>query len=492
MAERDDITVIQNLSPRVAEVAQPSTEVVMQDYVDTMRVEEDRFQSMGFQRLIDASGKQDLGGGVLVGITVEENNVQLAFEPNKTPVHIGAVTTSSGPPNAVGRVTFTDTSADFVTAGVQAGSMVINFTDNSIADVVRVVDSDTLECRTPANGSDNEFDVADVIHVFNIRQCTTSGGNLVAKDDVGATIPAVLPTAFTQVILTTSSSATIQELDEIRFSAYGGGVSIDPTSPNAISGTDYPAGTLAAPSDNWPDALAIGVAVGLKKIFLNSAIYIVPDFTDLSGNLYIIGAGATVTELNMPENVNTLNLRIQDCMIVDSYIDDANLVERSTLQGCFMGGGYYFLCAFSGQQTFTGNGQVNIYDCFSAVAGGGPSQTPEFFVNNAIVAGRGWTGGVEFLSKTSTAAFSWDMNSGRVQVNDNNTTGTMTLRGHGDWDNKATYAGTAVVEDQLSNDESMAAAVWNALVATYVAAGSFGQLVGRKLLTVAKFFGLQK
>jgi hypothetical protein len=99
MATRNDIIVEQRLSPRVAEVRQPSDEVVMQDYVDTLRIEEERFQSMGFERLIDASGKQDLGGGVLVGITVEENNVQLAFEPNTTPAHIGSVTTPSGPPN---------------------------------------------------------------------------------------------------------------------------------------------------------------------------------------------------------------------------------------------------------------------------------------------------------------------------------------------------------------------------------------------------------
>jgi hypothetical protein len=492
MATRNDIIVEQRLSPRVAEVRQPSDEVVMQDYVDTLRIEEERFQSMGFERLIDASGKQDLGGGVLVGITVEENNVQLAFEPNTTPAHIGSVTTPSGPPNAVSRVQFVDTTADFVTAEVQAGSMVINFTDNSIADVVRVINSTTLECRAPSNGSDNEFDLADVIHVFNIRQCRTSGGNLVAKNDVGATIPAVLPTAFTQVVLTTSSSATIQELGEIRFSAYGGGVTLDPLNPNAISGTEYPAGTMAVPSDNWADALTIHDALGVKKIFLNGDNYVVPASTDLSNNVWIVGSGATVTHLTIPDSANTANLRIQDCFLESSWIDDANLVERSLLNDCYISGGYYFECAFTGTSTMTGAGQVNIYECYSGVAGAGPFQLPVFDVGLAIVAGRGWTGGAQFEGKTGTGGFSWDMDSGRVIVADDNTTGTMTFRGHGLWENEDTYAGTATVDNQMSNDESMAAAVWNALVVTYSAAGSFGQLVGRKLLTVAKFFGLQK
>ena len=215
MADRTDITYIQQLTPRVAEIAAPSTEIVMQDYVDTTRLEEERFQSMGFGRLINASGKEDLGGGLSVAITVSEQNVQLAFEPRTDPAETGTVTTASGPPNAVGRQTFVDTAADFVTADVQPGSMVINFTDRSIADVVRVVNATTLETRTLANGIGNEYDVSDVYHVFNIIQCRTLGGNLVAVDENDVSIPAILPTAFTQVVQQTSSSATIQNLDQI-------------------------------------------------------------------------------------------------------------------------------------------------------------------------------------------------------------------------------------------------------------------------------------
>jgi len=38
---------------------------------------------------------------------------------------------------------------------------------------------------------------------------------------------------------------------------------------------------------------------------------------------------------------------------------------------------------------------------------------------------------------------------------------------------------------------AIAAGVWNALTTTYSAAGSFGQQVGKRLLTVAKFLGLK-
>lgn len=493
MADRDDITVVQDVSPRYAEIAAPSTEIIMQDYVDTLRGLEDDFQNMSYPYLIDASGKEDLGGGVLVAITVEEQNMQLAFQPRFTPAETGFATSASGPPDQRNRQTLTDTAADFVAANVAPGSYLVNWTDRSVSDVLRVISATQLEVRALQNGTDNDFDINDDYTIWNVVQVRTSGGNLVAIDDgaPASTISPILPTWGTQVILTTSSSATIQELDEIRFAAYDGGVSLDPSDPNAISGTDYPAGTRAVPSDNWADALTIGTNVGLKKLYLNGTSYTVPASTDLSGDLWIIGNGATVTTLTIPDSANTANLRIQDCTLLDCYIDDANLVERCVLNDCFISGGYYFETAWSGTTNMTGSGQVNIYESYSAVAGGGPLDRPVFVVGTAIVAGRNWTGGCEFQGKTSTAAFSWDMTSGRVIVNDNNTTGTMTFRGAGTWENSATYAGGTTVSDQMINTTSISAAVWNALTATYNAAGSFGEFVQGKLLTLAKFLGLK-
>lgn len=215
MTTRDDITVLHTLSPRVAELAAPATSISMQDVVDTLRVEESQFRSMGFPRLLNASGKEDLGDGLTVAITVAEQDVRLSFEGRTTPAETGTVTTGSGAPNALNRQTFTDTAADFVTANVQPGSLVINFSDRSVADVVRVIDSDTLETKALVNGTLNEYTAADVYHVFNIIQCRTFGGNLVAVDDLDAAINAILPSAFTQVIVQLSSANTITNLDQI-------------------------------------------------------------------------------------------------------------------------------------------------------------------------------------------------------------------------------------------------------------------------------------
>lgn len=210
MATRNDITVDYELSPRVATLAAPAAALSLQDYVDTLRVAESSFQGMSFPFLLNASGKEDLGDGVSVAITVQEQNLQLAFEARRTPaIDESTVTTGSGAPAPTGRYQFTDTASNFVTANVAPGSLVVNWSDRSIGDVVQVIDSDTLEMEALVNGTDNEMQLGDAYSIFNVEQVRVSAGNLTAVDDLAAAINAVQPTAFTQVIVALSSSATL-------------------------------------------------------------------------------------------------------------------------------------------------------------------------------------------------------------------------------------------------------------------------------------------
>lgn len=210
MATRTDITVDYELSPRVAKLASPATDITLQDIVDTLRVDESSFQGMSYPRLLDAAGKQDLGGGTLVGITVQEQNCRFAFESRRTPaIDESTVTTGSGAPNLQGRYTFIDTGADFTAASVAPGSLVINWTDRSMGDVVEVISSTEIRMEALVNGTDNEMQVADVYSIFNIEQMRVTAGNLTAVDDVPAAINAVLPTAFTQVVVELSTSAAL-------------------------------------------------------------------------------------------------------------------------------------------------------------------------------------------------------------------------------------------------------------------------------------------
>jgi len=189
--------------------------LLVQDYVDTTRPFESSFQAMSHPFLISAGGKDDLGGGKLVDITLSEQDLKLAFEARTTPAETGTVTTASGAPTLQGEITFVDTAADFVTAGVDRGSLVINFTDRSIADVIAVDDLNTLTTKTLVNGIDNSFQFGDFYHVFNVEQMTVQGGNVVGLDTLLVPTNAISPTAFTQVVVTLSSSGTIAGLPDL-------------------------------------------------------------------------------------------------------------------------------------------------------------------------------------------------------------------------------------------------------------------------------------
>lgn len=85
MAIRTDFTIDWSASPRVITVAAPSTECVMQDLLDTLRYLEAQPTAMEDASIVSASGKEDLGGGTKVGLTVSLQNSVIGFEARPGP-----------------------------------------------------------------------------------------------------------------------------------------------------------------------------------------------------------------------------------------------------------------------------------------------------------------------------------------------------------------------------------------------------------------------
>ena len=167
---------------KIITIEAPAVEITIQNLLNAIREYEDELSSMDIPVIASAAGKEDLGGGVSVGITLTLlDDWQLAFE---------------------------------------------------------------------ARGG------ADYI------QCRVSGGNLVAVNVNGA----IYPTAFTQVLITASSSATLQELDAIQYASFNGGVSVDVSS--SYNGTTFPTGTPQEPVNNLTDAHLISINRGLTKIYV--------------------------------------------------------------------------------------------------------------------------------------------------------------------------------------------------------------------------------
>lgn len=83
MAIREDLTIDWEASPRIIEVV--GTPLTIQDLYDTLRTKAALPESMDDKEIIDGSGKDDLGDGVLVGLTVTLFNAKVRFSAKPSP-----------------------------------------------------------------------------------------------------------------------------------------------------------------------------------------------------------------------------------------------------------------------------------------------------------------------------------------------------------------------------------------------------------------------
>lgn len=439
MATRNDVNADYQPSPRVVEVAAPSTELTVQDLVDTLRISEEAFvEGLAFDKLIDAAGKEDLGGGVLVGITANLQDAQVSFEARRTPAETGTVTTGSGV-GTNGLQTFEDTAADFVTAGVARGSLVINFTDNSIADVYEVVNATTLTTRTLVNGSGNTFDVADDYQVFNIIQCNISGGNLVAEDDVGAQLSPVVPTAFTQVVRTASSSATLSESQDIQYASFNGGVTVDLLC--AGTGTAFPVGTSREPVNNFTDALSIAITRGLSKFFIigNATL------TGLTFDNYVFeGQSTSRSTITIEPSASVIASEFTNCTVTGT-LDGNSVIENAVAQDLNFVDGVVRNSGIIGDIILSGTSTLQLLDCYE-----GSQVRPclDFGGSGTGLIVTNWNGAICLKNKSGSEEAFLDLASGDIEIDNSVMNGTITLRGVGKWDNKFTYSGGATIVDE--------------------------------------------
>jgi hypothetical protein len=160
--------------------------------------------------ILDAVGKANLGGGRETGITATLLDGQVLFESRLTVTSSGTITTS----DATG-TNLIDAAGSLVTDGVLRGAVIINFTDQSITEVLTVNGEGDATTRVLRAGTLNQFTSGDVYKIWNVIQCTISGGNLVALDDVDAPISPVFPTFATQVLLESDTSAAGTDPDSI-------------------------------------------------------------------------------------------------------------------------------------------------------------------------------------------------------------------------------------------------------------------------------------
>ncbi len=462
MTVRNDITVDFTQSPRIILIQAPSTEITLQDLVDTLRNIEEEFLNLDDEHLVDASGKEDLGGGVRVGITAQLNNAQILFESRTSPLVTGTITTGDSE-----GTNLKDSSATFQTDGIYAGCTVFNRDTQAMATVKEVV-SETELFHFPLSGGDStEWISGDNYAVYPNVQCSVSGGNLVAVDADGNSISPILQSANVQVVKTSSASATLQELEAIQYSSFNGGVTVDISSP--YSGTEFPTGTIQQPVNNTADALTIAEERGF------STIYIIGDIVLDSGSNFseyiFVGESMTKTKITINPDANVINSEFYDAEITGT-LDGGNVLRNCLISDINYVNGYIEQCVLSaGTIVLGGNQEAHFLDCWSGVVG---LFTPTIDMGGSGqgLGVRNYNGGLKIVNKSGTDKISIDLNSGQIILDSTVTNGEIVIRGIGDViDNSS---GATIITDDLINPANIADAILDESLSDHKTSGSLG------------------
>ena len=146
------MAIILDRTDKIIEVEAPTTEVTIQQLINAVRNWEDKQENMDVAQVAKAAGKELLGGGLSVGITLELlNNWQLKFEDRLGPDYVQC-TVRDG--NLVGGIAgnpikesaYTQVKLILSAAGVIAGlgEVALESSVQNVRDVLGVPNSPTI------------------------------------------------------------------------------------------------------------------------------------------------------------------------------------------------------------------------------------------------------------------------------------------------------------------------------------------------------------
>ena len=452
-----DIVVYPNLDPRILVVSAPATEITMQELVDLVREWEDSTFGMGFPYIISGAGKEDLGGGVSVGITNTLINARLRFEARPAPLSTGVCTAD----DALGK-TLNATGADFIADTVTPGCTVYNSTTGAMETVI-TVDSTSVFSFTLKSGTRQTWLTGDNFVVYPNELCSVTGGNLVAVDSNGNTIDPIMPSPNNYIVRTSSASATLQELSAIQYSSFADGVWISTT---GTAGTAYPKGTPASPVNNLADAHTIIAVNGFTKMFFLSD-WTFPNGTVMSGH-ELWGQGLQKTTFTFESGCilalcEVFNAEVTgnetgivgfvDCLIYDLgsiglLPSSVNVLAKN--------------CLFKGTVTLPSNysGELTAVDCWALPDDNGNPPIVDMGDSTANLQLRNWSGLITLKNCTNEIDVRIFLTSGGVTLDPSVTAGDFLFAGVGTLTNNSTSV-TALNTDGLMSKETITQISWS-------------------------------
>ena len=468
MTIRSDITIDASVSPRIATVDAPSVEVTIQDLHDTLRDAEAAAVFIDEPPFINTAGLEDLGGGVAVGLTSTLQNTQVQFEGRTTPAENGSCTSD----DSTGKV-LNATGGQFQINNVERGFTVFNSTTGAMATVLSVASDIQLTSQVLSGGSRATWLNTDGYVLYDNVQCNISGGNLVAIDDVGASISSVLQSPNTNVVRTSSSSATLQSIEELQASSFAGKeglvvvVDAENVTGDAVDSSIFPSGTREQPCLTEANFDAIHESRGIRNASLVSSITLSATHTD--GHIFF-GDNPQTVVVTLDSGGSFAGCKFQDCYILGQFTS-SNIVWECIVGSITEANGFIYKSTLIGPIVVSSD-PLNISKCWIAPTAVVAGVTVD--MNNdatASVIFTQWEGGtVHVINMVAGAVFGIGGTAGSFTLDASCTGGTVNwggaIRKKSDTSTGVSY-----------NDANTASQVWNELLAGHTTAGSSGQAI---------------
>jgi len=323
------------------------------------------------------------------------------------------------------------------------------------------------------------------IKPYNASHRLTINGNLYSQD---GSDPFLNPDgAYTVRIMQQVSSlvdSTVQQLSEIEYASFNGGVTVDITSP--YLGTEYPIGTAQAPVNNISDALDIATERGFTTFFIIGDITI-DDSLDFDGMIFV-GESQTKSTIVIDSDASVIGCEFYDahvmgtldgeCKLQNCVIDNLNYIN-GIIEQCLLE---------IGTITLGGSDEAHLIDCWSGASGSSiPSIDMGGSGQSLIV--RNYNGALSVKNLSGMNNISIDLNSGRINLENTITNGLITVRGVGTVINNTT--GSAVVDvSDLINPAVITERVWDEPTADRQTPGTIGGDYYQMLQTMPRMLGL--
>lgn len=302
-------------------------------------------------------------------------------------------------------------------------------------------------------------------------------GNLFARDGSSVMVPTIGNyNVLVEMFVSNLSDSSIQQLSEIQYSVYQGGVWI--AALTGESGTEYPTGTPFTPVDNITDALSIRSNQSLPK-----KLWILEDLTlDATATLvnYILeGLNHIQTKLTIQAAANVQGITLRE-LEIEGTLDGETIAAYCIISDLTYLNGHIHNCALNGKLTLGGGIDAFIKYCSQMDFNNVPEVDMGGSGQDLVMIG--YTGQLYISNLTGASSVGIGLDAGQVILKSSVTAGIVHVSGDGKLIDEAgddiptgTWNGGVTVYNETTSSEHTAQHVWNALVVDHTNTGSFGE-----------------